>query len=500
MKIAGIILFIGKLALFAVSSLAPTSHAEAAKPFRPVVFIPGILGTQLLDDSGSVVWGGASSLSNFAKLEMNAGHSKVKLRPGRLIQEISILGPFWTIHQYDQLSKTFSDAGLVEGQSLYVFGYDWRLSNFENVKELKRLIQAHLKDRDFDIVAHSMGDIIARLFILSDSNAFRVKRLITLATPAQGSMNSIAELSEGWGGLENYIAGGLDLIRTVAFSFPSLFELFPSYDSCCRLGNERSYTAFDPTDYANWEKYGWVPVSHRVPDRIAAVKAALQSARRVRAQMAKRLPNSVELVMIAGDRIGTKYYWYVDPARPAVGNWRFSQSLGDGTVPLWSAAASNWPGKALPAFVDHATIFADPWVTNLLKRQLNSLGGPPPIANVTQTIAKANSGRLIEVSLIRADVDKMAASVGNAVNIEIVLTVVDSVSQGELAPIVQVTGPAGSSSRLGVAETTTTDDLTKRTHKYRGSVQIGEPGVYVVQVSLPGATGYYSRHIVAFGN
>jgi hypothetical protein len=73
------------------------------EPFRPLVFIPGILGTELLDEHRTVVWGDSSSLSNFEKLELGVSPSQPALHPGGLIKSINVLGPFWTIHQYDGL-------------------------------------------------------------------------------------------------------------------------------------------------------------------------------------------------------------------------------------------------------------------------------------------------------------------------------------------------------------------------------------------------------------
>jgi hypothetical protein len=53
------------------------------EPFRPLVFIPGILGTELLDEHGKVVWGDSSSLSNFEKLELGASPPQASLHPGQ---------------------------------------------------------------------------------------------------------------------------------------------------------------------------------------------------------------------------------------------------------------------------------------------------------------------------------------------------------------------------------------------------------------------------------
>src|SRR5450755_2445696 len=73
-----------------------------AQPSRPLLFVPGILGSRLVDESGAVIWGGRSSYLNFAKLEMTPSGPVTPLHAdGRLVESINVLGPFWTIHQYD---------------------------------------------------------------------------------------------------------------------------------------------------------------------------------------------------------------------------------------------------------------------------------------------------------------------------------------------------------------------------------------------------------------
>jgi hypothetical protein len=96
------------------------------EPFRPLVFIPGMLGTELLDEYHTVVWGNSSSLSNFEKLELGASPSQPPLHPGGLIKSINVLGPFWTIHQYDGLLSVLQALNYKEGHNLFILYYDWR--------------------------------------------------------------------------------------------------------------------------------------------------------------------------------------------------------------------------------------------------------------------------------------------------------------------------------------------------------------------------------------
>src|SRR5262249_18464333 len=65
-------------------------------------------------------------------------------------------------------------------------------------------------------------------------------------TPFLGSMSTLGTLSEGWGTIPNWLAGGIDTIRRTALSFPSLLELLPRYRECCSFKRaENQYLSID---------------------------------------------------------------------------------------------------------------------------------------------------------------------------------------------------------------------------------------------------------------
>jgi pimeloyl-ACP methyl ester carboxylesterase len=390
------------------------------EPFRPLVFIPGILGTELLDENNKVVWGNTSSLSNFEKLELGGSPPQAPLHPGGLIESINVLGPFWTIHQYDGLLSLLGELNYKEGQNLFILYYDWRRSNFDSARELKGLIDRTpaLKGKDIDILAHSMGGLITKIYLHENANDSHVVRFIGLGVPSRGSMSALAEMTNGWGGFENWLAGGVRTIRRVMFSFPSLYELFPSYDHCCRFGRPvpGGYTDFDPTDAKLWQTGDWIPPEQRTSPRLEVLLEGLDNARKLSALLRQPFPNTVEQTLFAGDKFSTNLYLYVDPNDKTWEHWHFTQSVGDGTVSLWSAADSDWPGRSLPAFVDHATIFDDQWVANELRRKLNKNAGPPPIANTSQPLARTIADHLVEISMVKAAFDRRVGRVGTSHN------------------------------------------------------------------------------------
>jgi pimeloyl-ACP methyl ester carboxylesterase len=469
---------------------AQPAQQSGPAPYRPLVFLPGILGTELLDQDGELAWGGTQSFKRFAELEITDKGPVKPLRVGKPIRSVSILGPFWTVHQYDSLFKLLKDLNYREGETLFVFPYDWRYSNFETAAKLKAFIDAQpaLQGQEFDILAHSMGGIVSRIYMQKLGGAARVKRFIGLGVPALGAMNSLATMSAGWGNVQNYLAGGIDTIRRVVFSFPSLYQLFPSYDDCCRVGDENKYTTFDPADVDVWKAGDWIPAEHR-GTRLALFEAALTDAKEVRTLMRQPLPQNVEQVLFAGDFLGTHLYFYVDPANRSWTKWRFSKNRGDGTVPLWSAAPTG-VGRSLPSFSDHATIFSDKWVANTLQRMLNKNQGPPPISQPgAVAIALSKAGRDLEVALVDASFDPPIASAGGRSQLNVSIKFNDQVERDEISPTVVLDGPSGRTP-LTVENVTTSADLDFSVLRFAALIETVAPGAYSVRITVPGMATY----------
>src|SRR5262249_22174616 len=306
----------------------------------------------------TVLWGNALSLRNFESLELKGGASASGIKTCGLIKSINLLGPFWTVHQYDTILSTLHDLGYVEGTNLFVFPYDWRLSNFETAKALKKFIeedQQELRNGKFDIVAHSMGGLVTRIYLQQYGGAAKVRKVIYLGTPFQGSMNALATLSQGWGRVANGLAGGLDGIRKTILSMPAFYELFPRY-ACCRIGSESQFEPVDIFSYEVWLRYNWLPLQFSSGPSAIAAKENLQQAANLRELLRSKEVVGVKHVVIAGDAFATRYYLYAAKENPTWQNWRFTASRGDGTVPVWSAAndLTSITGTH-PSFSEHAT-------------------------------------------------------------------------------------------------------------------------------------------------
>ncbi len=96
------------------------------------------------------------------------------------------------LHTYDYLLEAFEAAGYVPGETLFTMPYDWRNDNRYSAIQLREAIEAAKGDAGgkVDIVAHSMGGLVARSYIESDNYRDDVDQLIFLDTPQAGAPES----------------------------------------------------------------------------------------------------------------------------------------------------------------------------------------------------------------------------------------------------------------------------------------------------------------------
>ncbi len=94
-------------------------------------------------------------------------------------------------HTYDGLIADLENyGGYVQGETLFTFPYDWRKSNIFTAELLHGEIQK-IKNQTgsprVDVVAHSMGGLIARQYISTNLYQYDIDQLIFIATPQRGA-------------------------------------------------------------------------------------------------------------------------------------------------------------------------------------------------------------------------------------------------------------------------------------------------------------------------
>lgn len=262
---------------------------------NPMILIPGLSGSELRHkDTGERVWFRAfkKAKSEDLRLAISADPTKNHdaLIPGDILRSVKI-GIFPAIDVYDSFVKamlvrggyheekwdTPSENGFQD--SLYLFPYDWRLDNVVNarhliqrVNELKRkLNKPNLK---FDIVAHSMGGIIARYAAMYGdadlptgnrkavptwAGAKDFDKIILMGTPNEGSAFSLSPLLNGFtiGGLRIELPFGQDTSKFTVFTIPAAYELLPAPGTLRVYNDKLKPIDVDIYDLKVWSKYGW---------------------------------------------------------------------------------------------------------------------------------------------------------------------------------------------------------------------------------------------------
>lgn len=259
----------------------------------PVILIPGIMGSRLLDAGGRERWVGPPTkaiFSEFRDLALEIDPDTLQPLPrltvGGLTDEVA------GRDYYASIIRVLESAGGYQrgtpGQPVepgrryfYEFPYDWRLDNVQSARRLDALIEQIRRDHrrpdlKVDIVAHSMGGLIARYYLrygtadVLDGNEFpvnyhgegRVRRVGLLGTPNLGSVSS----------LHAFIRGrrvGFERVPTeVLATFPSMYQLFPHPLVDWIITAEGKVLDRDVFDIEIWRRFQWSIFSPKVRKRI----------------------------------------------------------------------------------------------------------------------------------------------------------------------------------------------------------------------------------------
>jgi pimeloyl-ACP methyl ester carboxylesterase len=291
---AKITLLLTIILVFSANLLAQTER----KGKNPVIVIPGIMGSKLVNSkTEEVVWVRLSEAkADDLRLPVspNLSANRDDLVATDIVDRYKIVKFLPGISVYSDLIKFLEEkAGYRRGNwdiplsnddqdTYYIFAYDWRRDNVENSHLLLQKIaklKAKLKKPNikFDVIAHSMGGLIARyaaMYGTADlsekpipnwSGAKNFEKIFLLGTPNEGSMNALETLNEGYS-IDAPIAGRMRpgyLNRAVAFTIPSVYQLLPHGKSAKFYDENLKPIELNIYDPATWRKYGWTALEDK---------------------------------------------------------------------------------------------------------------------------------------------------------------------------------------------------------------------------------------------
>ena len=387
---------------------------------NPVIVIPGILGSRLTEEiTGQVVWGGFRR--DFADPNTDKGARLISLPltgnpttdewittdvfPDGVLDniEVKLAGFPFTIQAYANILYTLGVGGYrdetlglnaidygTDHFTCFQFAYDWRQDIAYNaallrdfIDEKREEVQKHyakeygLENADvkFDIVAHSMGSLLARYFArygdavltpdtpITWEGATDLARVILVAPPNAGTVEAIEQLVNGFNTgrpvLPHYHPA---MIGT----FPSVYQLLPrSRHQAVVWDGDLTNPVENILDPALWEKMQWglsaqddktkavlqtlLPEVESQEERHTIARAfqrnALERAKIFQEAMDQpaKPPQGLEMFLVAGDGHTTPEVVSIDTDTGGFSIAKFG--LGDETVLRTSALMDERMGQ-----------------------------------------------------------------------------------------------------------------------------------------------------------
>lgn len=266
------------------------ARTKLQKGKRPVIIIPGILGSELDDPkTKEIAWLNLSRIKgdNLAlPISPDLSKNRDTLVAKRIIETAKVFAFLPEISVYQSLIASMERYGgykqgdwenpAPEGDrdTYYVFAYDWRLDNTENARLLIRNIAALKQklgapDLRFNVIAHSMGGLITRYAAMYGdkdlpannekavpdwSGAKDFNKVFMFGVPNEGAMSTLQVFNEGYA-----VSGfSIDTLSAEAvLTSPAVFQLLPHSGTARFYDENLEPLKIDLYDPETWKKYHW---------------------------------------------------------------------------------------------------------------------------------------------------------------------------------------------------------------------------------------------------
>lgn len=332
-----------------VHTIGVVDHPPARKRI-PVVLVPGILGSELWRGSERL-WPSLHVLMR--EPELLGTPEKNPLDAPSIVNSVVVVPGVIQLDQYARLGDYLIETlGYERGVDFMEFAYDWRLDVRTSARKLGAAIEAW-REREraargpVAIIAHSLGNFVARYYIERLGGRESVRRLIAMAGPHRGAPRAYAALLRG----EKLLPVGPDAerMRRMFLTIPSLYQGVPTYECTSDHAGGRVHHLQDDS---------WLSVEHR---------PLLAAARSLRAELPAR--TSVPTVCVFGYGLST--LTGVTCRRGPAGWSDVAEVMtngGDDLVPESSAVLPN--AEIHPVRQHHGAIYTDNDVKMRLRMEL----------------------------------------------------------------------------------------------------------------------------------
>lgn len=326
-------------------TMADMSPVELRKRL-PVVFVPGLMGSELWRGS-ECVWPNLKVL--FTNPEIYAYPGAAPLEPRGILEQVVIVPNLVKLDQYNRLGDYLvEDLGYTRGNDFFEFAYDWRQDVRLSARRLSEAIQNWGIQPPFILIAHSLGTLVSRYYVERLGGKQLVERLILMGGPHTGTPTGLTSLIIG----PNLLPFGMmgERLRRVVASFPSAYQIIPEY--ACGTDQQGNKINFLETE-------SWVQA-----EQLPLLRAAREFRRELRKQP------SVPCVSIFGYGLKTvaNVTIHTGPDGGLKNVMYIAEPSGDDSVPQQSAFLSG--SEIHPVRQHHGALFVDNDVKMRLKLEL----------------------------------------------------------------------------------------------------------------------------------
>lgn len=313
---------------------------------RPVVFVPGLFGSQLWLGSERV-WPAVKVL--FTNPEVFHYPSSLPLGARGILDEMVIVPNMIKLDQYNRLGNYIvEELGYERGKDFFEFAYDWRQDVRISARQLGQMIEALPLSQPVVLIGHSLGTLVSRYYVERFKGSRHVERLVLMGGPHAGTAKVLANLLVPPHVLPFGLMG--ETLRRILQTFPTTYQIIPP-DNC---GVDQNGRPINFMKDERWVAEAYVPL--------------LRAAREFRRELGMK--SSVPALSIFG--YGIKTISSVSLQESANGSWTHitynAEQSGDSSVPQQSAVLPN--SEIHPVQQYHGTLYTDNDVRMRLKLEL----------------------------------------------------------------------------------------------------------------------------------
>ncbi len=208
---------------------------------EPVIIVPGIMGTRLNRVSDGIeVWPRGDLMIAIGpdvyldELKLASSGQQIankKMNPAGIIERESIPGPDAVF--YENLINSLIQDGYEVSSTLFAVPYDWRLDIRDELDRLDEKIQEAISNSPtgkIDIIAHSLGGLLIKQYLLQATNTEFLNKLILAGVPQLGAPGSFKLLNYGDDlDLKKFGLGlNEERAKEISQNMPAVYQLLPS--------------------------------------------------------------------------------------------------------------------------------------------------------------------------------------------------------------------------------------------------------------------------------